>query len=230
MKQEFDAWEGKLAITYDGGIVNAAGADQLYERVDVDLRSDAVADPTKICAIPFLLMPCDEIGCRYGMITAPASVIVHLVQEAMQEQLAVMVPNVAVPQTGKWDCKTAAYMVMLHQMITKKGVGDVAGWPLDVIDLRETLGVCSSLSQAIQQVWEATKNQYTGGFEGFKIVLPDDAKGIKFSRAEVPAECTTIVKKTSWGLIAAVGIAVAGVLGATYAISQRRKTPKTKAV
>lgn len=230
MKQDFDAYGSKLTINYEGQIANAAAlASTIYGLVDVDLRPDAVADPTKLCVIPFVYQPCDETGCRYGTITAPAAVIIHLVQEALQAQLKIMLPDAAVPQTGKWDCKTAAYMVVAHQMITKTGVGEVVGWPLDSIDLREVLTTSASLLQALQQVFDNTQPTYGGTFSGFNIILPDDAKGLKFYRAEVPAECTVAAeKKTSWGLIAAVGIAVAGVVGATYAISQRRKTAKAK--
>ena len=226
--QTFDAFGGKFAINYDGNLVTEADQAPILDKIDIDLRADAAADPTKLSTVVFMMKPCDNNMCRWGTITANANILIHLIQDslqaAMQEYVGRIDPNakVEVPQTGVYDCKTAAYMVMAHQLITGSPVGDVAGWPLDATEFQALLGGSAGLYQAIQQM-----SENPSAFTGYSIVMPADTKGIKFHRAEVPNGCTVSpvvpTPGTRWGLVAAVGILVAGAVGATYAISQHRK-------
>lgn len=226
--QTFDAFGGKLTVNYDGSLVSSNDQSSLYKYVDIDLRADAAADPTKLSTLVFIVLPCDAQSgmCSWGTVVAPASVLIRFVQETMQAQLEVTFPQTDVPRNGVYDCKTSAYMVLVHQLLKSAGTGDVAGWPLDALELREILGRSDSLIGVIDQVVQA---QAPGmNVSGINVVLPDDYKTIKFHRAEVPQGCAGgAVTKTRWGLIAAVGIGVAGIIGATYAIAQR-KTSKGK--
>jgi hypothetical protein len=221
-------WGGNIVITFNGDLVSQGDpAGALYDKIDIDLRADAVADPSKLCTVVFYTLPCTGDMCTWGTITAPAVVLMRLVQESMQAALEITPPFEAskVPQTGKYDCPTAAYMVVVHQLLKGSGAGEVAGWPLDALEFRSILQGSATLFQLIQTV---AAPDYTG----FAIVLPDDTKAVKFYRAEVPVECgkpaQVIVQATRWGLVAAIGIGVAGVIGATYAISQRTKHANVK--
>jgi hypothetical protein len=208
----------------DGALANKAAA---YDRIDVDLRS-----PTKMNVIPFFFTPCDEsMGgtCQVGTITAPTSMIIYLVQEALQEQLVSQFPDAKVPQTAAYDCDTSAYMTVYNGMMRPSTSKIPPNWPLDSYCLRELLDRSPTLFANIQSLASNNGIPYTG----YSILLPDDATSLKFFPADVPANCkdtgiTTLSKSgTGWGKVAIAGIVVAAVLGATYAFSQSRKSAKS---
>ena len=232
MLTEFTLWGSKAVINYEGKQTNDILG--LMTMIDVDLRADAVADPNKICTIPFSFLPCENSMCRYGTISAPASVWIRLVQETMQATLPQVMPpgsKIDVPQTGKWDCKTAAYMVVVYQNLKKSSVEEVKGWPLDSYGLREILPMSQRLSEMFLKAYNDSKDTFGGTYEGFALVLPDEVStGMKFNRAEVPVECSVTEKKTNWGIVGAVTVALVGVAGLTYvAVTRKGKGPKPAA-
>lgn len=233
--QTFDLFgNNKLpaTVTFDGTIVSTQPIPQEYiGKIDCDLRAEAVA-AGKPCTLLFLV-PADAAGQAYVvLITMPANAVVALAQHSIQEQLASAQLDLKVATTGKFDCVTAAAMVIAHQSITNTTV-NAQGWPLDAAELRMLLDTSSIVRDMIGFLVDtyAQQNGVNIPFVSYSTVLPDDTKAIKFHRAEIPEGCSgaaSAAKGTRWGLIAAVGIGVAGVIGATYAISQRRKQSAAK--
>ena len=232
--QTFELFNSKLPATVDmpGDIVSTHSIPSNWlSKIDCDLRAEAVT-AGKPCTLLFLV-PADAAGQAYPvLITMPASAVISLAQESIQAQLATAQLGLKVDTTGKYDCVTAAAMVIAHQSIFNTTV-NVQGWPLDAPELRMLLDTSSIVRDMIGAIVDAHSQSIGGNipFVSYSTVLPDDTKSIKFQRAEVPLDCSGAVpvpKATRWGLIAAVGIGVAGVIGATYAISQRRKHPAVK--
>jgi hypothetical protein len=218
-------------VEFDGDLISntPVPADWL-NKIDCDLRADAVA-ANKMCTLVVMIPSSDPNMSYAALATMPASSVIKIVQDTMQTQLSPISPNVTVPQTGVYDCKTAAYMVLVYQMLSKQGAGEVPGWPLDALELRELLDRSDPFIGMIGQVVDAYSQQNGVNIpvSQISVLLPDDYKTIKFHRAEVPPNCAAgavVVQGTRWGLIAAVGILVAGAVGATYAISQHRRHEK----
>lgn len=229
-----------ITITFPHSIENIAdgGSFSAPNDTKIDLRAEAVANPGKLCTVIFKKLPCtSSTQCTYGKITANARTLVAIVQDAMQTSLVTWkdLPagsKVDVPQNGAYDCKTAAWMVVIAQLLGNNIQGDIQGWPLGAAEFTALLNSSAKLHEMIKQTVDASYFEDSGVqsdfVDGSIEVSTDPAK---FQRAEVPHECGGPApagedeKLNRKWLYAGAAVLTLGVVGATVALVRRPKGP-----